>query len=133
MFDKAYILTRLQNGEDVQKIADEMAKMINEAQDEYKAQKAEAEAKKVEAQKREELAAILEMGVDWLCKYYDFDKEKIGVFNIDAAIELIDECKECVDALAELENVLKPKKAVKEPVKKEPQSVLDDFIKEMGW
>lgn len=133
MFDKAYILTRLQNGEDVQKIADEMAKMINEAQDEYKAQKAEAEAKKVEIQKKEELAAILETCVDWVCKYYGFEKEKINASDVDAVIELIEDCMECVDALTELEKALKPKKAVKEPVKKEPQSVLDDFIKEMGW
>lgn len=131
MFDKAYILTRLQNGEDVQKIADEMAKMINDAQNEFKAQKAEAE--KAALQKKEELAAILEMGVDWLCKYYGFEKEKIGVINVDTAIELIDECKEYVDALAELESVLKPKKTIKKPDKKDAQATIDDFIKTMGW
>ena len=131
MFDKAYILTRLQNGEDIQKIADEMAKMINEAQDEYNAQKAEAE--KVAVQKKEELAAIVEMYADWFCKYYGYDREKITALNVDTAIELIEECMEYVDALTELESILKPKKAVKEPAKKEPQSVLDDFIKEMGW
>lgn len=131
MFDKAYILTRLQNGEDVQKIADEMAKMINEAQDEYKAQKAEAE--KVKAQKREELAAIIEMYADWFCKYYGYDREKITALNVDAAIELIEDCMEYVDALTELESILKPKKTAEKPVKKEAQSVLDDFIKEMGW
>lgn len=131
MFDKAYIVARLQNGEDVQKIADEMAKMINEAQDEYKAQKAEAE--KVEVQKKEELTAIVEMYADWFCKYYGYDREKITALNVDTAIELIEECMEYVDALTELESILKPKKTAEKTIKKEPQSVLDDFIKEMGW
>lgn len=131
MFDKAHILTRLQNGEDVQKIADEMAKMINEAQDEYKAQKAEAE--KVEIQKKEDLAVIVEMYADWLCKYYGFDREEIGTLNVDTIIDLIDECMEYVDALAELESILKPKKVVEKPKKKDAQATIDEFIKVMGW
>ena len=49
MFDEKTILARLQNGEDAQKIADEMAAMINAANKTYTDQKAAEEAAKAEA------------------------------------------------------------------------------------
>ena len=52
MFDEKTILARLQNGEDAQTIADEMAAMINAANKTYADQKAAEEAaKKTEIQK----------------------------------------------------------------------------------
>ena len=57
MFDEKTILARLQNGEDAKTIADEMAAALNAANKTYVDQKAkaEAEAKRSEIQKQEEL------------------------------------------------------------------------------
>ena len=63
MFDEKTILARLQNGEDVQKIADEMTTILNQANKAYADQKAAEEAakKRNEVQKKEDLQEILNL------------------------------------------------------------------------
>ena len=63
MFDEKTILARLQNGEDAQTIANEMAAMINAANKMYAEEIAKAEeAKRAEEQKKALNAVAYEMG-----------------------------------------------------------------------
>ena len=143
MFDEKTILARLQNGEDAQKIADEMAAMINAANKAYAEQKAaeeaaKAAAAKAEVQKKEELQDILDMFCDWFGTYYDMDVAEIkSELKADQVIELVDSLKEYIEAMKGLEAMFN--KPVVKPVKKivKPAANADDtinqFLKQMGW
>lgn len=140
MFDEKEILTRLQNGEDVQTIANEMANLINKVNKTYTDQKAAEEAAKAKAktQKKEDLQEILDMFTDWFNAYYDIDVD--GRLEADAVLELIDSIKEYVEVLNNLEsifNIKKPAvKATKSNAKSKPKSSdekINDFLKQMGW
>jgi len=141
MFTEKDILARLQNGEDVQKIADEMAKMINAANKTYTDQKAAEEAakKQNEIQKKEDLQKILDMFADWFGTYYDMDVAEIkSELKADQVIELIDSLKEYVEAIKGLESMLGAKKPAVKVIKSntKPKSAdeqINDFLKKMGW
>lgn len=144
MFDVNDILARLQNGEDAQKIADEMAATLNLANKTYEDQKAkaEAEAKRAEIQKKEELQDILDMFVDWFGTYYGIDtaevKEELAA---DQVIELIDSLKEYIDVIKGLESMFDKKPAVKPAVKviksntkpANADETINAFLNKMGW
>lgn len=134
MFTEKDILARLQNGEDVQKIADEMAQMINAANKAYADQKAAEEAakKQNEIQKKEDLQEILDMFLDWLNAHYGIGNK--GDVTADQVIELIESLQEYIEALKDLEAVFGVKKPVKKTAK--PQSAdetINQFLKNMGW
>ena len=140
MFDEKEILTRLQNGEDVQTIANEMANLINKVNKTYTDQKAAEEAAKAKAktQKKEDLQEILDMFTDWFNAYYDIDAD--GRLEADAVLELIDSIKEYVEALNDLESIFSIKKpavkATKSNAKSKSKSSdekINDFLKQMGW
>ena len=147
MFDEKTILARLQNGEDAQTIADEMAAMINAANKAYADQKAaeeaaKAAAAKAEVQKKEELQAILDMFCDWFGTYYEMDVEELkSELKADQVIELIDSLKEYIEAVKGLENMFSVKNATKPAVKviksntksKSADEQISDFLKKMGW
>lgn len=141
MFDEKTILARLQNGEDAQKIADEMAAMINAANKTYNDQKAAEEAakKQNEAQKKEDLQEILDMFVDWFGTYYEMDVEDLkSELKADEVIELIDSLKEYIDAIKGLEHMLGKKKPASKVFKsntkpKSADDTLNDFLNKMGW
>ena len=143
MFDEKTILARLQNGEDAQKIADEMAAMINAANKTYTDQKAaEAAKKQNELQKEEDLQEILDMLYDWFDIYYNMDiKEIKSELKADQVIELIDSLKEYFEALKGLEdlfsvmNATKPTpKIIKSNTKpKSADEQISDFLNKMGW
>ena len=144
MFDEKTILARLQNGEDAQTIANEMAAMINAANKAYNDQKAaeEAKAKKLEVQKRTELQEILNQLIDWLGTYYDVDSEPIKrEVSAEALIDLINSLDEYMNAMKDLQNILgaKPKPPVGTKViksntpSKSADDTLNDFLKQMGW
>ena len=146
MFDEKVILTRLQNGESVEDIANEMANLINKVNKTYADQKAaeeaaKAAAAKAEIQKAEKLQYILDRFIDWFGTYYDVDIESIkNELNADSVIELIDSIKECVDTLKDLEamfDIKKPAvKATKSNAKSKSKSSdekISDFLKQMGW
>lgn len=143
MFTEKDILTRLQNGEDVQKIADEMAKMINAANKTYTDQKAaeeaaKAEAAKAEGQKKEELQSILDLFCDWFGTYYNMDVAEIkSELKADQVIELIDSLKEYIEALKGLETMFSMKNApkiIKSNTKpKSADEQISDFLNKMGW
>lgn len=140
MFDEKVILTRLQNGEDVQTIANEMANLINKVNKTYTDQKAaeEAAAAKAELQKKEDLQEILDMFTDWFNAYYDIDTG--GRLEADAVLELIDSIKEYIEALNDLESLFSIKKSAVKETKSNAKSKfkssdekISDFLKQMGW
>ena len=143
MFDEKTILARLQNGEDAQKIADEMAAMINAANKTYTDQKAaEAAKKQNELQKEEDLQEILDMLYDWFDIYYNMDiKEIKSELKADQVIELIDSLKEYFEALKGLEDLFSVKNATKPTPKiiksntkpKSADEQISDFLNKMGW
>ena len=141
MFDEKTILARLQNGEDAQKIADEMAAMINSTIQTYNDQKAAEEAAKAqtEVQKKEELQEILDLFADWFNAYYGIDAK--GELNADQVLELIDSVQEYIKAMNDLSAVFGNRVAKKPAVETAAKTVktqsadetLNDFLKNMGW
>ena len=140
MFDEKVILTRLQNGEDVQTIANEMANLINKVNKTYTDQKAAEEAAKAKAetQKKEDLQEILDMFTNWFNVYYDIDTD--GRLEADVVLELIDSIKEYVEALNDLESLFSVKKSAVKATKSNAKSKskssdeqISDFLKQMGW
>ena len=143
MFDEKTILARLQNGEDAQSIANEMAAMINTANKMYADQKAAEEAAKAKAaeavasQKKEDLQEILDMFAAWLGEYYGIEE----ALPADQVIELIDSLKEYVEAIKGLESMFNKKpaapigtKVIKSNTKpKSADEQISDFLNKMGW
>lgn len=147
MFDEKTILARLQNGEDAQTIANEMAAMMNAANKMYTDQKAaeeaaKAAAAKAEVQKREELQSILDLFCDWFGTYYDMDVTEIkSELKADQVIELVDSLKEYVEAIKGLETMFSVKNATKPAVKviksntkpTNADETINAFLNKMGW
>ena len=134
MFTEKDILARLQNGEDVQKIADEMAAIINAANKTYADQKAAEEAakKQNEVQKKEDLQEILDLFGDWLNAHYGIGTK--GDITADQVIEIIESLQEYIEAIKDLEAVFGVKKPTKKIVKtKSADETIDQFLKQMGW
>ena len=140
MFDEKTILARLQNGEDIQKIADEMAAMINSANKAYADQKAAEAVEKAKVQKKEELQEILDLFADWFSTYYGVDAK--SELDADAVLELIESVQEYIKAMTDLGAVLgvkKPAVPVGTKVIKSntPPKSADDkiaaFLNQMGW
>ena len=143
MFNEKDILARLQNGEDVQKIADEMAAALNQANKAYTDQKAKEEAdrvaaEKAEVQKREDLQEILDMFCNWFGTYYKMDVAEIkSELKAEQVIELIDSLKEYIEAVKGLESMFSMKNApkiIKSNTKpKSADEQINDFLNKMGW
>ena len=142
MFDTNEILARLQNGEDAQTIADEMAALLNEANKVYNDQKAAEAVEKAEVQKREHMELILQDIRAWFNEFYNCEWAKeLNDIKAETVIELVDSLVDYVDAFIELEKTLKVKPDVKpaaKPAKKifktnSPDDTLNAFLKQMGW
>ena len=140
MFDEKTILARLQNGEDAQKIADEMSAMINSTIKTYNDQKAAEAAEKEEVQKREELQEILDLFADWFHTYYGVDAK--GELEADAVLELIESVQEYIKAMTDLSAVLGVKKPAapigtkvikSNTAPKTADDKINDFLTKMGW
>ena len=146
MFNEKDILARLQNGEDLQVIADEFAKSLNNANkiytEEQKKAEAEAKAKQIQQYKEDELTDILDDLKEWMRRYYpkhdktiveafDENSTKDVIASIDAIFELIDV------GFASLFNIKSPvakKTVAKTDRKARPaDDVINDFLKSMGW
>ena len=141
MFDEKEILTRLQNGESIENIANEMSNLINKVNKTYIDQKAaeeaaKAAAAKAEVQKKEDLQEILDMFTDWLNTYYDIELD--DRLDADAVLELIDSVKEYVDVLKDLDSMFGSKKPAAKATKsstraKSSDEKISEFLKQMGW
>ena len=118
MFTEKDILARLQNGEDAQTIANEMADMINKANKMYADEKAKAEeAKRAEEQKQAiqkqkvtNLQNILDEFALWFAQYYGIDAG--DELKAESIMEIIDGVQEYMDALKGLELAFGKKPAV---------------------
>ena len=149
MFDEKTILARLQNGEDAQKIADEMAAMINAANKTYTDQKAaeeaakKAEAAKTEVQKKKDLQEILDMFATWCATYYNIDEVEFkSELSADQVLDLVNSLNDYVEALKNFESMFSIKPAAKPIGTKviksntKPKSAdeqISNFLKKMGW
>ena len=151
MFTEKDILARLQAGEDAQKIADEMADILNAANKTYIDQKEaeqkrleaerkakEAAAKQTKARQKKEADALMEAIGKWVVKYYattpEEEKKYKALFSgLDGEI-LILIAKEAIDTVKlceKMESVFDVKPVGKK--KKTADDVIADFLKECGW
>jgi hypothetical protein len=139
MFDEATILARLQNGEDAQTIANEMAAALNKVNKIYADQRAKEEAdraaaKLAESQKKEDLQEIIDLFMAWLSTYYEVDTQT--ELTADQVIELIDSIFEYVEAMKGLEHMFAkkaPVKVVKNSPKPNADETINQFLAKMGW
>ena len=139
MFDEKVILARLQNGEDAQAIANEMADMINKANKMYadelakaeEAKRAEEQKQAVQKQKIADLQAILDEFALWFAQYYGIDAG--DELKAESIMEIIDGVQEYMDALKGLEMVIGKKPAVKVVKKPSADDTINQFLKNMGW
>ena len=139
MFDEATILARLQNGEDAQKIADEMEAALNKVNKIYADQKAKEEAnraaaKRAESQKKEDLQEIIDLFMEWLSNYYKVDAQT--EVTADQVLEVIDSVFEYVEAMKSLESMFAKKasvKVIKSNTKPNADETINAFLNKMGW
>ena len=139
MFDEKVILARLQNGEDAQTIANEMAEMINKANKMYadevakaeEAKRAEEQKKALELQKTADLQDILDQFAAWFQEYYNIDAG--DELKADSIMELIDEVQVWADALKQLGAVSVKKPTAKVTKKASADDTINQFLKQMGW
>lgn len=123
-------LTRLQNGESVEAIADELTKSLNEANRQHIQEKEAKKQKEIEqAQYKRELAEDL---VDVLYELFDAYGLDLGADQEEDA----DEVQEVIDLMDELVPILKPfleiKKTMNKPEEKKSAASGDpigDFLK----
>ena len=140
MFNKAEILARLQDGDTVDQIADELAGAINAAQAEYKElqeqekiqQEADKEAARVKEAKRQ---AVLGM-IDCLCDYavaaggYEELLDELHDVDVDKVIEAIDSMLGMVKLLGALENLEFKNTAAPAKIKRDAVFNADDVLKD---
>ena len=141
MFDEKVILTRLQNGESVEDIAEELTDMLNKVNHKYEDSKRAAEEakRKREASKRSELKALVQMIGKWYNDYIATTEEEKVAFgqalqeaDIEEVIELFEAIHEIIVPLL---SVIDPpvQKKEKKKVQKNTDDVISTFLKNMGW
>ena len=148
MFDKAEILARLQNGDSIEDIAQEMTDALNAADEAFQ----EAEAKRLEEEKRASeqtrihaaKSAAVDMMLDAVCDYFvaageDKLLDKIKEIDTEKVIELLDGTIEMAKSLEKLKGLQFPLMGVKVPTaqkvivdKGSADQVLNAFLKEFG-
>lgn len=136
MFNSNDILARLQNGEDVNAIANEMADALNKANKAYEDEKNKKAAElQKEENKKNDLLDILTDLTDWLNAHYDAHLKDPTMEDVDMALEAIDGLRDLVDMLDEIKTfpeVKKDKQAAKPQYKNSDQKIAD-FLFQMGW
>ena len=149
MFTKEDILARLQNGETVDAIANEMANALNEAEAEKKAIDAEIAAKEKEETrvleaKRAAINDMLDAACDYLIASGESDfLEDLREVDTDKVIELLDGTIEMAKSLEKLKGLQFPlaemhKAATINPrvhkivVDDSADAAIDSFLKSFG-
>ena len=160
MFKVEDILARLQNGEDAGDIAEEMVKVLNEANNKYqeeeeaKAKKAAAEAHVKEVQKLYDLQDIIDLIHDFCIEYYcetneDINTVQAAFATLDAKSvnKMIEEAGAYAVRMVEMQKhfdsvfgglfgtptVQKlPKKSAPAPETRTADAVIDDFLSSIG-
>ena len=140
MFNMEDILARLQNGEDAQAIANEFADVVNQANKVYADQKAKEEAErkakekaeKEKVQKARELQDILDDLAEWYSRYYNLDGADMDI-KAEDIIQMADEIVNLSDGLSAVLGVKPGKASFKVKKSGNADSVINDFLKSMGW
>ena len=140
MFDEKVILTRLQNGESIGDIAEELTDMLNKVNHKYEDSKRAAEEakRKREASKRSEFKALVQMIGKWYNDYIATTEEEKVAFgealqeaDIEEVIGLFESIHEIIVPLL---SVIDPPVQKKEKkVQKNTDDVINTFLKNMGW
>ena len=140
MFDEKVILTRLQNGESIEDIAEELTDVLNKVNHKYEDSKRTAEEvkRKRELAKRSELKALAQMVGKWYNDYIANTEEEKAAFgqalqeaDIEEVIELFEGIHEIIVPLL---SVIDPPVQKKEKkVQKNTDDVINTFLKNMGW
>ena len=140
MFDEKVILTRLQNGESIGDIAEELTDMLNKVNHKYEDTKRAAEEakRKREASKRSELKTLVQMIGKWYNDYIATTEEEKVVFSqalqgtdIEDMIGLFEGMHEIIVPL--LSVVDPPVQKKEKKVQKNTDDVISAFLKDMGW
>ena len=140
MFDEKVILTRLQNGESVEDIAEELTDMLNKVNHKYEDTKRAAEEakQKRELAKRSELKALVQMIGKWYNDYIATTEEEKVAFgqalqeaDIEDVIELFEGVHEIIEPL--LSVIDPPTKKKEKKAQKNTDDVISAFLKDMGW
>ena len=140
MFDEKVILTRLQNGESIGDIAEELTDMLNKVNHKYEDSKrvAEEAKRKREASKRSELKALVQMIGKWYNDYIATTEEEKVVFSqalqgtdIEDMIGLFEGMHEIIVPL--LSVVDPPVQKKEKKVQETTDDVISAFLKDMGW
>ena len=140
MFDEKVILTRLQNGESIGDIAEELTDMLNKVNHKYEDSKrvAEEAKRKREASKRSELKALVQMIGKWYNDYIATTEEEKVVFSqalqgtdIEDMIGLFEGMHEIIVPL--LSVVDPPVQKKEKKIQKNTDDVISAFLKDMGW
>ena len=140
MFDEKVILTRLQNGESIGDIAEELTDMLNKVNHKYEDSKrvAEEAKRKREASKRSELKALVQMIGKWYNDYIATTEEEKAVFSqalqgtdIEDMIGLFEGMHEIIVPL--LSVVDPPVQKKEKKIQKNTDDVISAFLKDMGW
>ena len=140
MFDEKVILTRLQNGESVEDIAEELTDMLNKVNHKYEDTKRAAEEakQKRELAKRSELKALVQMIGKWYNDYIATTEEEKVAFgqalqeaDIEEVIGLFEGIHEIIVPL--LSVIDPPTKKKEKKAQKNTDDVISAFLKDMGW
>lgn len=137
MFNEKDILARLQNGEDAQTIANEMADMINKANKMYadelakaeEAKRAEEKKKALQKQKKADLQDILDQFTLWFAQYYGIEE----TLSADQVMEWADSIQDTLHLLGNLDKMIAKPKVKVAKKSNNPDETLDAFLKQMGW
>ena len=110
MFDKADILARLQKGDKIEDIANELSTALNDAEADYKAiqekEKTEFEEARVNGLKLEAAASILGGLADYCTAVGKEDLvEEIKKITVGQVVDLLDQSLDLVVMLNELKNL----------------------------
>ena len=137
-FNKADIITRLQKGEKIEDIANEMSEILNTAEADFKAAEAHkaAEAGRIEDAKR----AAVKIMIDGACDYcVAIGEEKLLAelqeVDIEALIEAIDSWFGMIKALASLETLefkVPTEKKVESRKAVSADTVIKSWLKDFG-
>ena len=140
MFDEKVILTKLQNGESIEDIAEELTDMLNKVNHKYEDSKRAAEEakRKREASKRSEFKALVQMIGKWYNDYIATTEEEKVAFgealqeaDIEEVIGLFEGIHEIIVPL--LEVIDPPVQKKEQKVQKNTDDVINTFLKNMGW
>lgn len=129
MFNSNDILTRLQNGEDVNTIANEMADALNKANKAYEDEKNKKAAElQKEEDKKDDLLDILTDLTDWFNTYYDTNLEDPTKEDVDMTLDAIGSLLDLVNMFDEIKDfpvAKKDKQDAKSQNKNSDQKIAD--------